>query len=109
VKATPDLILKDIEDEYIRQNFVRINDFFKAFPFFRGQFKFFDFSFDRAISNQKVSHALGFKPTDVIQTSVIGPGAITWDFENFDDKSLVLSTTGACKVRAFIGAYREGN
>lgn len=107
MKFTPDIIFKDIEDQYTRENFVRINDFFKAFPLFKGQFKFFELTFDRVLTSQKVSHGLGFKPTDIIQTSIIGPGALTWDYVNFDDKSLVLSTTGACKIRVFIGAYRE--
>lgn len=103
----PDLILKDIEDQYVRENFFRIKKFFETVPFFKGEFRHFEFNFDRALTNQKISHGLGFKPTDVIQTLITGPGSLTWDYINFDDKSLVLTTTGACKVRAFIGAYRE--
>jgi hypothetical protein len=104
---TPDLILKDIEDQYSRENFFRLKKFFESVSFFKGNFKHFEFNFDRALTSQKMAHGLGFKPQDVIQTFITGPGAITWDYINFDDKNLVLSTTGACKVRAFIGAYRE--
>jgi hypothetical protein len=107
MKNLPDLILKDIDDQYVQQNFFRLQKFFEKFPFFRGEFKHFEFTFDRALTSQKVSHGLGYKPFDVIQTFITGPGTLTWEYENFDDKSLVVTTTGACKVRAFIGAYRE--
>lgn len=107
MKITPDLILKDISDQYIRENFFRLNRFISAFPMFKGQFKFFELTFDRALTSQKVLHGLGFKPTDVLQSSMVGPGVLTWEYESFDDKNLVVTTTGACKIRAFIGAYRE--
>lgn len=104
----PDLILKDIDDQYVQQNFFRLQKFFQAVPFFKGEFKHFELNFDRALTGQKVSHGLGFKPFDVIITYVTGPGTLTFDYANFDDKNIVVTTTGACKVRAFIGAYREG-
>jgi len=107
MKITPDLILKDISDQYVRENFFRLNRFIQAFPLFKGQFKFFELTFDRALTSQNVLHGLGFKPTDVLQSSAIGPGSLTWEYESFDDKNLVVTTTGACKIRAFIGAYRE--
>lgn len=103
----PDLILKDIADTYVRENFFRLQKFFLSFPLFRGQFQHFDLTFTGAQTKGKVLHGLGFKPTDVIQTRVLGPGSLTWEYADFDDKNLVVTTTGACKVRAFIGAYRE--
>lgn len=107
MRLTPDLILKDIVDPYIQENFFRLGKFFIGFSLFKGNFKFFEFTFDRALTNQNVAHGLGFRPTDIIQTSLIGPGTLTWEYSSFDDKSLVVTTSGACKVRAFIGAYRE--
>lgn len=107
MKLTPDFILKDIEDEYVRENFNRLNDFMRAFPLFKGSFKFCNLVFDRALTNQKIAHGLGFKPTDVLVSRVLGPGILTFEYLDFDDKSLVITTTGACQVRAFIGAYRE--
>lgn len=104
----PDLILKDIEDQYVRENFFRILKHYQQFPLFRGEFVHFDLSFVGAVTNQKVLHSLKFKPTDVIQTRLLGPGNLTWVYSDFDDKNLVVTTTGACQVRAFIGAYREG-
>lgn len=103
----PDIILKDIDDQYTRENFFRIQKFFQSFPLFRGEFKHFDLTFKSAVTNQKILHSLGFVPTDLIQTRLLGPGALTWEYAAFDDKNLVVTTTGACQVRAFVGAYRE--
>lgn len=107
--SLPDIILKDITDKYIRENFFRIKKFFLKFPLFRTELAFFEREFKAAVTSVTVAHGLGFKPTDVIQTSLIGPGALTWEYDKFDDTNLVVTTTGACKVRAFIGAYREEN
>jgi len=103
----PDIILKDITDQYVRENFFRIHKFFQKYPLFRSEFLFFEIDFKGAVTKQKVQHALGFKPTDVIQTRLLGTGALTWEYADFDATNLVITTTGPCTVRAFIGAYRE--
>ncbi len=105
--GVPDLILKDIVDQYARENFFRIQKFLLKVPFFKTEMKHFELTFDRALTSQKVLHGLGFKPTDIIQTFLTGPGTLTWEYDSFDEKNLVVTTSGACKVRAFIGAYRE--
>jgi hypothetical protein len=103
----PDIILKDLTDPYVKENFFRIDKFFKKTPFFRTEMKFFEITFAKAYTNTTLAHGLGFKPTDLIQTFLTGPGSLTWNYDLFDSTNLVVSTTGACKVRAFIGAYRE--
>ena len=105
----PELIVKNIDDRFIRENFVRIQKFFVDFPLFRGDWKFFEFEFLGAVTNKEIQHGLDFIPTDIIQTRLIGPGALTWDYDLFDRTKLVVTTTGACSVRAFVGAYRENN
>jgi hypothetical protein len=107
VIGIPDIILKDITDPYIRENFFRIQKFFMKFPFFKAEMKHFELIFTKALTSQNVLHGLGFKPTDIIQTFYTGPGVLTWEYDSFDEKNLVVTTTGACKIRAFIGAYRE--
>lgn len=56
-----------------------------------------------------VPHGLGFLPTDVIQTSVVG-GTVVWNYASFTTTNLSLTisgvATGGCTVRAFIGAYK---
>lgn len=105
--SVPDLILKDISDEYVRENFFRLQGFIQKFPLFRGEWYFFEYTFAGAVTDQRLQHGLSFKPTDIIQTSLIGPGSLTWNYDKFTDKLLYVTTTGSCTVRAFVGAYRE--
>lgn len=103
----PRFIFKDIPDEYLRENFKRLNNFMQDFPLFRGDWKFFTLTFTAAVTNGKVQHGLGFRPLDVIQTSKTGAGSITFNFDKFTADSLDVTTTGACVVRCFVGAYKE--
>lgn len=105
--SLPEFIFKDIDDIYIRENFKRLNLFFQKFPLFRGEWKFFERTFDGAVTNEKIAHGLDFKPTDVIQTSITGAGAITFNYASFDGTNIDVTTTGACTVRFFVGAYKE--
>lgn len=103
----PGFILKDIDDPYIRENFKRLESFLQDFPLFRGEWRFFELTFSAAVTNEKRAHGLGFTPLDVIQTSVAGAGDITFNHSEFSDTTIDVTTTGACVVRCFIGAYKE--
>lgn len=105
--SLPEFILKDLDDAYVRENFKRLGMFFQDFPLFRGEWKFFEITTTKAETNLKVFHGLGFKPLDVIQTSITGAGAITFNYALFSEESLDITTTDACVVRCFIGAYKE--
>lgn len=102
------LSLEDLEDPDIRENFKRLQDYLKAEPVLKGQFNFFEIKVDSAVTLQKFAHNLGFAPQDVIQTSIIGTGQLTWNYENFDRNYIVFTTTGPCKVRVFVGNYQQG-
>lgn len=103
----PEFIFKDIEDPYSRENFKRLKLFLQNYPLFRGNWVFFELVFTKAETNLKYNHGLGFKPKDIIQTSVVGPGAITFNYSLFSTESLDITTTGACTVRCFVGSYKE--
>lgn len=103
----PDLILKDISDIYIRENFKRLTQFFQKETLLKGSFKFFELTFESTVTGKTVQHGLGFKPLDVIQTSVTGTGIPTFNYADFNKDSISVTTTGPCVVRAFIGAYKE--
>ncbi len=103
----PEFILKDIEDVYIRENFKRLNLFFQKDTLLKGSWTFLELAFASAVTDQMVQHGLGFKPLDVIQTSIIGAGAATFNYADFTKTHLSVTTTGPCTVRCFVGAYRE--
>lgn len=102
------LYIADVLDEYSRENFRRIQRSFTDDPFDKGDFKFFEITFTGAVTNFKYPHNLRFMPKDVIQTSLKGAGALTWNYARFDSTNLDISTTGVCVVRAFVGSYEEG-
>ena len=109
--SLPEFILKDIDDVYIRENFKRLALFLQKFPLFRGEWQFFELNFDQAVVALNIAHGLDFTPTDVILTAVsggtVGVGAVEFNFDNFDDTNINITTTEACTVRFFAGAYKE--
>lgn len=93
----------------IRKNFEYVRDFINSFSLYQGRFKFFTIAVPAAATQFKFKHNLGFRPTDVLQTSLISPndGTLVWNYNLFDDTYVYLTTTEALTVRAFIGAYIE--
>jgi hypothetical protein len=103
------LMMKDLADPKVRENFRRVADYLRDDPFARGQFQHFTLTLTAPTypATVTVPHGLSFRPTDVIQTAVSG-GAVTWLFDNFTATDLSISIAAATTVRAFIGAYGEG-
>lgn len=104
------LLVKETEDKITRENMKRIqNELTSVQVMLKGQWFFLELTFTAAVTNFKYPHKLTFVPTDIIQTSLIGAGALTWNYSLFDRTNLDITTTGACVVRAFVGAYTEGS
>jgi hypothetical protein len=104
------LLKNEIEDPKVQENFQRLEDFLRDFPLSNGVFKFFVLALTAASypATVRVPHTLGFAPKDVLQTSVIGSGSVTWVYSQFTKSELVLSISGPVTVRAFVGSYAEG-
>lgn len=100
-----DLFIKDIPDLFLRKNFERIKSAFNSDPIISGQFKHFEIIFTSAVTHFKFPHNLGFKPSDIIQTSLIGTGSLTFNYSLFDATNLDITTTGAVTARLFAGRY----
>lgn len=104
------LILQDVEDPILRENLKRLQQEFQLFQaILRGEWQFFEIVFTAAVTNFLYPHGLKFAPKDILQTSIKGAGALTWNYAKFDATNLNITTTGACTVRAFIGSYHEGS
>lgn len=91
----------------VRENFKAIRDFLKENSNLQN-FTLFELTFTQAVTAQKIPHRLGFAPKDVVQTSLLGVGTLTWNYDKFDETNIVVTTTGACVVRAYIGTETEG-
>lgn len=100
-----ELLLSNVEDQVVRENLQRIQDYLKLEAKLEG-FAHVDISVSGAVTGHKVSHGLGFVPKDVITTYQSGAGALTWNYSQFDKNFLNLTTTGPVRVRAFVGSYK---
>lgn len=100
-----ELQLDSIEDKNTRENLQRILDWARFPTPQRGDWKFLEITFGKAVANFKFPHGLGFNPKDVIQTRLTGAGSLTFNYTLFDKVNLDITTTGACVVRAFVGSY----
>lgn len=97
------LFLSEIEDDFSRENFRRVQNEFNEDVLKNSQFTFITITFTGAETNYKYKHNLPFVPRDVIQTSLTGSGSLTWNYSLFDSTNLDITTTDACVVRALIG------
>lgn len=103
-EVTPNLLLREIQDVYIRQNFSNLFDYFSN----QNQlvdFKFFDLSFDKEEDNFKMDHGLGVVPQDLIVTKISGTGTVKFNRGKFTKEQLDISVTGPAKIRFFVGSY----
>lgn len=106
------LFFREIADNYIRENFRKIQAAIEGDAILRSRFRHIEFTVTSNVTNQKYPHGLTFIPVDLIQTSKKGSGTLTWNYDQFDTTDLVYSTTGVSAdnpliVRALIGAYEE--
>ena len=102
-------LFDQIKDDNVRDSLQWMWEYLKAVPMLQGQFEHFELSFTRAVTNEKISHRLGFSPADIIVTSTIGAGAITFNYSRFTSEVIDITTTGAVTVRFFGGRYESSN
>ena len=102
------LLINELKDEFVKENFTRIQDFIRFYDLLNSRMQFFTITVTQAVTNFKFVHNLGFTPSDLIQTFLTGPGTITWNYSLFDGTFLDLTTTDALVVRGFIGRF-DGN
>ncbi len=102
-----DLILKDIKDEYVRENFSRIKTEIDGQVILRGKWAFFEITTTQAEAELEIPHGLGFLPKDIIQTGLTSGVTWIWNYSEFTKSHLNITCSAAGTVRAFIGTYRE--
>lgn len=103
-QVQPTLTTKEITDQYVKQNFDTLNKYFSAQNQFLN-FRFFEQVFSGSVSGFILAHGLGFTPQDIVLTKLIGPGAVTFNHGAFTTSNISLSTSGACRVRFYVGTY----
>lgn len=102
-----ELILKDIEDKYVRENFFRISKFFKESVFNEGNFEFFQVDIKAQNLNFKVKHSLKFIPQDVFFLAVEGDHNFYFKYQDFDRDFIYISANGPCVIRFIAGRLSD--
>lgn len=101
------LFIGEIADSFISENFKKISDYFTQNVWDRGKFFFLEYEFKSAVTNMPVSHTANFTPKDVILLSVSGGQTVSFSYDLFDKNNIYVTTSGPCKIRAFVGRYSE--
>lgn len=101
--------IHEVPEEHTREDFKKVQSYLADQDLLKGDFKFFekDFSFSAYPQTIFFRHGLGFHPTDVLQTSVISTGTVTWNYSSFTPEFLSITLTASAKIRFFAGRYRE--
>jgi len=102
-----DLILKDIEDPYIRENFFRLTEFINRQVFFDGDFKLYDVTIPGEFNSFKIRHGLTFIPVDIIMLSVEGNYNLYFRYKDFDKDNMYLNTEGPVRLRFLAGKLKD--
>ncbi len=102
-----DLVLKDIEDPYSRENFFRLKNFLNSQVLFEGDFKLFDVSIPTKSNLFKLAHGLSFIPVDVIALSASGNLNYFFRYQEFTKEFIYITTDGPVRLRFLAGKLRD--
>jgi len=104
IATNPSLLVKEIQDTYLRLNFEKLSQYFTD----QNQlldFKFYELAFAEAETGFSMAHGLGYIPQDIIITKMQGSGTVTFDYANFDGRFIRMDASGPCRIRFFVGTY----
>lgn len=99
-----DLILKDISDPILRENFFRIQRYIATQSIVTPDWKFFEVTLPQG-DLVPITHGMRYVPKDIIVTSVLGDQTFYWLYAKFDRTNLYISTAGKCTLRFFAGTF----
>ena len=100
VTQSPPLIITQITDKYVQQNFRSLQTYFQQNNQLLG-FNFYEVNLSKATSNFLVAHGLSYIPLDIIVTQCSGPGTVTFNYGLFDKTNVNITTTDAARIRFF--------
>lgn len=102
-----DLILKDIEDPYVRENFFRLSQFINRQVWFEGDFQLYDVTIPREYNDFKVRHGLTFIPADIIPLAVEGNYNFYFKYKDFDTENMYIHAEGPVRIRFLAGKLKD--
>jgi hypothetical protein len=102
------LLFENISDGLIRDLFKKIMDYLNSLDILKSDFRFFEYTFNSAVTNFELPHNLKKLPKDLIQTSVTGGITVTWNYDSFSNTHLSVTTSGPGTVRYYLGTFTGG-
>lgn len=102
-----DLILKDIEDPHIRENFFRLTRFLNSQIWFEGDFQLYDITIPDEYPAFKVRHGLSFIPTDIIPLASEGNYNYYFKYNDFDLENMYIAADGPVRIRFLAGKLKD--
>lgn len=98
-----ELILKDIEDPFVRENFFRLSNFLNRQVWFDGDFQLFDVTIPEQTDSYKIRHGLSFIPADIIPLAAEGNYNFFFRYNDFDRENIYIRAEGPVRIRFLAG------
>ena len=103
------LFIPEVKDEFIKENFIKLSDFFDRDAVLNTTFKHLELTY-ASDGTFLAAHTFSYAPKDVIQTSQKGTGAITYNYSAFTNTHISVTVSGSSSsdplvVRLFVGTY----
>lgn len=102
-----DLLTKEIEDQYTRENFERIKRKVEAEQILQGDFRFFEIDITETGKKVAIKHNLNFIPKDIIILSKHGDHNLYFNYQDFDSQNIYITSPSPCRVRFLAGSYKD--
>jgi hypothetical protein len=102
-----DLLNKEIQDQYSRENFVRLKRELEAQQILNGNWRFFEQEFTQTGVKIPVKHNLSFVPRDIIILSEEGDRNSYFNYENFDATNLYVTISKPVRLRFLAGRFDD--
>lgn len=87
----PKFLTKEVTDRYAQENFVRLNELIGNLGGL-ASFSHREFTIIKT-GTQTLKHQLGFQPKDLVVTSQIGAGKLTWNYSEFTRETLSVTAS----------------
>jgi hypothetical protein len=94
-----------IEDERVRESIQWNYEYLIAQAILLSNFQFLTITVTTAVTALAMPHNLGFRPLDILLTSISNGQTVTFLYDNFTEENVVFTTTGPCTIRFFGGSY----
>lgn len=100
----PKFFLNEMKDNFIRENFKRLSDYFRTDPVPGAQFRFFSITATGS-SAQTFNHNLGYIPKDLILLAISSGQTVVFAYDSFTTKAITFTPSGSCTIRLLLGTY----